>query len=105
MQGFWMKTDGGEVVHVNGDPNMSQETKQALGQLMDALAEQYVAQEKSFNHVWNQPGNKDGIDKEQALWWFRAGAGWQEINSKKRIEYLEHRLRQEIEYGKGKEPQ
>jgi hypothetical protein len=85
MSGFWTKTPGGETIHINGDPNMSEETAQALGAVMDTLVKRFNAMEKSFNHVWDQPGNKDGISKEQALWWFRAGADWQvqqEINRK-----------------------
>lgn len=40
MAGFWMKTEEGSTIHVNGDPNMPKETRQALGRLMDAATKE-----------------------------------------------------------------
>lgn len=96
MPGFWTTTPAGHTVHVNGDPNMPEETRLALCQLMDAYHKQDDARRKSFEHVWGQ-GNHTGIDKEEAYWWFSAGCDWPGEQSKKRIEWLEKRLRQEIE--------
>lgn len=41
MNGFWTKTPDGHTVHINGDPNMSKETRLALCAVMDAVAKQY----------------------------------------------------------------
>ena len=40
MPGFWMKTEQGNDIHINGDPGMSEETAQALAAVMDAAAKQ-----------------------------------------------------------------
>jgi hypothetical protein len=96
MPGFWTQTEAGHTIHINGDPNMSEETRLAITRLADAYAKQREAQEKAFQHVWDQGGN-DGVDKDKALWWFLAGIDWQEEKINKRIEYLERRLREEIE--------
>ncbi|TXH52961.1 MAG: hypothetical protein E6Q97_14140 [Desulfurellales bacterium] len=41
MPGFWTQTEAGHTVHINGDPDMSAETRQALCAVMDAVAKQY----------------------------------------------------------------
>lgn len=43
MPGFWTKTPGGHTVHINGDPQMSEETRLALSVLLDAVAKQFAA--------------------------------------------------------------
>lgn len=41
MAGFWVKTEMGNDVHINGEPTMSAETLQAITGAMDTLAAQY----------------------------------------------------------------
>lgn len=41
MAGFWTNTPDGHTVHINGDPNMSEETRLALCAVLDAVAQQY----------------------------------------------------------------
>jgi len=41
-RGFWARTPNGSAIHVNGDPNMSDETLEMLGQVMDLAVEQYL---------------------------------------------------------------
>lgn len=43
MSGFWTKTLDGHTIHINGDPKMSEKTRLALCELMDAAAKQYGA--------------------------------------------------------------
>lgn len=43
MIGFWTKTPSGHVVHTNGDPDMSEEIRFALGIMMDEAAKQFMA--------------------------------------------------------------
>lgn len=38
MDGFYTTTTAGHLIHINGDPNMSEETRLALCELMDAAA-------------------------------------------------------------------
>lgn len=40
--GFYMRTPEGNTVHVNGDPNMAEETAAALGEMMDAVVKQHI---------------------------------------------------------------
>lgn len=99
MSGFWTKTELGHTIHINGDPNMSEETRLAITRLADAYAKLREMQEKAFEHVWGQDNN-DGIDKDIAREWFLVGVDWQEEQAKKRIEYQERRSREEIEFGR-----
>lgn len=43
MIGFWTKTPDGHVVHVNGDPGMSEATLFALKIMVDEAARQFMA--------------------------------------------------------------
>lgn len=43
MPGFWTKTPDGHTVHINGNPNMSDETRLALSILLDTTAKQFAA--------------------------------------------------------------
>jgi hypothetical protein len=43
MPGFWTKTPDGHTVHINGDPNMSEETRLALSVMLDEAAKQFSA--------------------------------------------------------------
>lgn len=96
MPGFWTKTEKGHMVHVNGDPNMSEETRLALTQVMDALIEQKQVEDKAFKELWGKV-REVGISEDDASWWFNEGIEYQKAQSKKRIEYLERRIREEIE--------
>lgn len=43
MIGFWTRTPEGHVIHVNGDPGVSEATRFALGIMMDEAAKQFMA--------------------------------------------------------------
>jgi len=97
MPGFYTKTEAGHTVHINGDPNMSEETRAALCAMMEAAVQRHEAEHAEFLRIANLvPRDDDDND----FWWFRQGVDWQQKNSIKRIEELEKRLRDEIEAGK-----
>lgn len=41
MSGFWTTTPDGHTIHINGDPQMSKETRFALSVMLDAFAKQF----------------------------------------------------------------
>lgn len=96
MAGFWTQTEAGHTVHVNGDPNMSEDTRAALMKVMDALIAEKQVEDKAFKELWSK-AKAAGISEDDASWWFNEGIEYQKAQSKKRIEYLERRLREEIE--------
>jgi hypothetical protein len=96
MPGFWTQTEDGRAIHVNGNPNMSEETRLALVKAMDVLVKQVEEEGKAFGELWDKVQDTE-IDKEKAAWWFNEGIEYQVARSRKRIEYLERRLREEIE--------
>lgn len=75
---------------------MNEETRLALTQVMDALIEQKQVEDKAFKELWNKV-KEVAIGEDDASWWFNEGIEYQKAQSKKRIEYLERRLREEIE--------
>lgn len=79
MSGFWAVSPGGNEVHINGDPDMSKETLNALLALMDAATGQYGRQQKVFDQLWEQSSDRilGKMDKDAAFWWFREGCTWQ----------------------------
>lgn len=96
MPGFWTQTKDGQPVHINGDPNMSEETRSALMQVMEALIAEKHVEDKAFKELWDK-AKETIISEDAASWWFNEGIEYQKAQSKKRIEYLERRLREEIE--------
>lgn len=54
MSGFWTQTEAGHTVHVNGDPSMSEETRAALTQVMDALIKEKQVEDKAFKDLWGK---------------------------------------------------
>lgn len=96
MSGFWTHTADGQLVHINGDPNMSEETRSALMQVMEALIAEKRVEDEAFKELWNKV-KEVAIGEDAASWWFNEGIEYQKAQSKKRIEYLERRLREEIE--------
>lgn len=86
MAGFWTKTGDGTPVHINGDPNMSEETKQALMALMEAIAANYRRERTAFEQLWSQDvkvNMRTEEDKEWAFYWFDLGAGWHDHVTRK----------------------
>jgi len=63
MPGFWMKTGDVNDVHINGDPNMPEETAQALGAVMDAVAKQYAEKPRAYQRIGESLVDVDGLKK------------------------------------------
>lgn len=61
--GFWLNVDG-EAVHVLGDPQMSQETADAIAQVARAVREMYGPDDGKW-HGWPGP-------YEKMVQWFEA---------------------------------
>lgn len=87
MPGFWTKTEGGETIHINGDPNMSEADRLTITRMADAFAAKYDREQRAFDGQWHEENNP-GIDRKRALYWFRLGVGWEEIEKDKRVKEL-----------------
>lgn len=70
-KGFWTKTPQGQTIHIKGDPNMSEETVTALGNMMDLAAKEMEQLRKDFEQLWKQLGGEGS--KQQAWRWFERG--------------------------------
>lgn len=51
MPGFWVKREDGNDVHINGDPNMPEETLQALLATLDAAGKQYAEKPSPYQRI------------------------------------------------------
>lgn len=96
MPGFYTQTESGRTIHINGDPNMSEETRLALVAVMEAAVKQMNIEQQEFQRQWSLIP-REGKSQSDAYFWFRAGVTFEYERAAKRIEYLEKRLRQEIE--------
>lgn len=62
-RGFWLVTPEGHTAHVKGDPNMSQETLDALARMMDQVY-------KNATEVMSCGHTKDNLVKDGGDRWF-----------------------------------
>ena len=72
MSGFYLQTSDGNPIHVNGNPKMSQENKDALLSVFEAAKKQKTNEQigELFSEIWTEGQD---IDRNQAFQWFKAG--------------------------------
>lgn len=67
MAGFYTKTAGGNTIRIIGDPEMLDETVDALGAVMDVAAKQYAAKPNPYQRIGESLVDIDGLNKILAI--------------------------------------